>query len=410
MTAAGDQVEGGGSRAEGGPVSGSERSPAPDGVVRRPSGSGMGRRASIELASVAAAIFAVTVYVQWAPRAGGRDPSPTAPRPATPQATTSPPTAPGEAVPGTAVAEAAPAPPGPAPDAATPAAPKEPPAAPPGPDRAKIAAAEKALDAVSRDRARSDARAAEAARRMAEAATRAALDAACARKLAFRIRDPSTRIDQAVSRGGFVRGERDKLAKEVATLRSAPRPKSVSILSKSPVARPVAEDEYHFELRHDRITFINLDKLMQLTKADAQMRVRMSDRLGILSSKVGPVGDFSLAYELAPAVAADLDGLIERRAPIRRYELQGWELIPESEHRGESYEAACTPISQFSQAINRINRNRATITLWVYPDSFGIYRRIRHDLVERGFSVAARPLPAGLSIRGSPLGSQSAAQ
>ncbi len=32
------------------------------------------------------------------------------------------------------------------------------------------------------------------------------------------------------------------------------------------------------------------------------------------------------------------------------------------------------------------------------------------DLVKRGFSVAARPRPAGLSIRGSPLGSQSAAQ
>jgi hypothetical protein len=356
------------------------------------------------MASVAAAILAVTAYVQFAPGSGGREPSPTARRPATREKAPAPaPTGVGEAAPVTEVAGADPAPPGPAPVAATPAA-------PPRPDRAKIAAAEKALDAASGDRARADARAADVARRMADAANRAALDAARARKLAFRIRDPSTRIQQAVSRGGFMRGERDKLATEVATLRSAPRPKSVSILSKSPVARPVAEDEYHFELRHDRITFINLEKLMQLTKADAQMRVRMSDRLGVLSSKVGPVGAFSLAYELGPAISADLDGLIERRAAIRRYELQGWELIPESEHRGETYEAACTPISEFSQAINRINRNRATITLWVYPDSFGIYRRIRHDLVERGFSVAARPLPAGLSIRGSPLGSQSAAQ
>src|SRR5262249_51457206 len=282
-------------------------------------------------------------------------------------------------------------------------------APPPVPDRAKLADAEKALDAASGDRARADARAADAARRMADAANRAALDALRARKLAFRIRDPSTRVAQAVSRGGFVRGERAKLAREVATLRGAPRPRSVSILSKSPVARPVADDEYHFELRHNRITFIDLAKLMQLTKADAQMRVRMSDRVGVVSSQIGPVGAFSLAYELAPTVAADLEGLIERRA-IRRYELQGWELIPESENRGETYEATRTPLSDFSRAINRINRNRATITLWVYPDSFEVYRRIRADLVERGFSVAARPLPAGLSIRGSPLGSQSAAQ
>src|SRR5262249_40795556 len=149
------------------------------------------------------------------------------------------------------------------------------------------------------------------------AANRAAVDALRARKLAFQVRDPSNRIAQAVARGGFIRGEREKLAKEVATLRSAPRPKSISILSKSPVARPVADDEYHFELRRNRITFIDLDKLMQLTKADAQMRVRMSDRVGVVGSKVGPVGAFSLAYELGPTVPADLDGLIERRA-VRR--------------------------------------------------------------------------------------------
>src|SRR5262249_23113696 len=141
----------------------------------------------------------------------------------------------------------------------------------------------------------------------------------------------------------------------------------------------------------------------------AQMRVRMSDRVGVVSSKVGPVGSFSLAYELAPTVPMDLDGLIERRG-VRRYELQGWELIPESDNRGETYEGTRNPISEFTLAMNRINPHRSTVTLWVYPDSFALYRRVRADLIERGFSVAARPLPAGLSIRGSPMGSQSAAQ
>ncbi len=244
---------------------------------------------------------------------------------------------------------------------------------------------------------------------MAQAANQAALDALRARKLGFQIRDPSNRIAQAAARGGFVRGERDKLAKEVATLRSAPRPKSVTILSKSPVARPVADDEYHFELRRGRITYIDLDKLMNLTKDDARMRVQMSDRVGTISNKVGPVGAFSLAYEISPTVPSDLQGLMERRS-IRRYELQGWELVPESDLRGESYDAALNPISDFRRAVNRINPERATITLWVYPDSFGLYRRIRADLVDRGFSVAGRPLPAGLGIRGSPMGSQSAAQ
>jgi hypothetical protein len=276
-------------------------------------------------------------------------------------------------------------------------------------DRAKVAAAEAALDAASRDRARAEDRAAESARSLARTAEQAALDALRAKKLAFQVRDPSLRIAQASARGGFLRGQRDRLATELATLRSRPRPRSTSILSKSPVARPAAQDEFHFELRHDRITFIDLKKLLELTKADAQIRIRMADRVGGVSSKVGPAGAFSLAYELVPTMPGTMEELIERRN-IRRFDLKGWELIPEAENRGETYEATQNPISEFTQAINRINPNRTTITLWVYPDSFGLYRRIRNDLVERGFSVAGRPLPQGLAIRGSPMGTQSAAQ
>ena len=292
----------------------------------------------------------------------------------------------------------------PAPPASTPV-----PATVPKLDRAKLAAAEDALDSASRDRARADGRAADSARRLSQAANQAALDALRARRLAFQVRDPSTRIAQASARGGFLRGERDKLATEVATLRSIPRPKSASILSKSPVARPAGDDEYHFELRRNRISFIDLAQLLEQTKADAQLRIRMSDRFGAVSSKVGPIGAFSLAYELVPAMPSNVEDMFERRN-VRHFDLRGWELVPEFENRGENYEATRNPISEFTRAVNRINPGHATITLWVYPDSFKIYRLIRNELVERGFSVAARPLPDGLAIRGSPMGSQSAAQ
>ena len=273
--------------------------------------------------------------------------------------------------------------------------------------RQAVADAESALDAASRDRARADERAAESARRLALATAQAALDASRAKKLAFLVRDPSTRIAQASSRGGFVRGQRDKLEKELTTLRQLPRPQSTSILSKSPVSRPAAGNESHFELRRNRISYIDLDRLLELTKADAQVRVRMSDRLPAISNKVGPVGSFSLEYEMIKAVPGSVDELLERR---RLYELRAWEIVPEFESRGETYEATKNPISEFSRAINRINPVRGTITFWVYPDSFTLYRRLRDELADRGFSVAARPLPEGMAIRGSPLGTQSAAQ
>jgi hypothetical protein len=203
-------------------------------------------------------------------------------------------------------------------------------------DRGAVSLAEGVLDAASRDRARADERAAESARRLALASGQAALDASRARKLAFLVRDPSTRITQAASRGGFLKGERDKLEKEVSTLRQLPRPKSTSILSKSPVARPTAGSESHFELRRNRVSFIDLERLLEMTKADAQLRIRMSDQLAAISNKVGPAGSFSIEYELVRSVPGSVEELIAHKA-MRRYDLRAWEIVPEFENRGETY-------------------------------------------------------------------------
>ena len=355
------------------------------------------RRAFGQLSSVVIVVVAISVYVQRAPR---RD---VTPAPVTKVAADPSALAKMDQVDATpepidaAEAEAKTVPASPAPLPA------------PELDRGAVALAEGVLDAASRDRARADERAGESARRLALASGQTALDASRARKLAFLVRDPSTRITQAASRGGFLKGERDKIEKEVTTLRQLPRPKSTSILSKSPVARPAAGSESHFELRRNRVSYIDLERLLEMTKADAQLRIRMSDQLAAISNKVGPAGSFSLEYELVRSVPGSVEELIASKA-MRRYDLRAWEIVPEFENRGETYEATKNPISEFSRSINRMNPARTTITLWVYPDSFTLYRRLRNELVEQGFSVAARPLPDGMTIRGSPLGTQSAAQ
>src|SRR5208282_5239845 len=137
-------------------------------------------------------------------------------------------------------------------------------------DRAAVARAEAAVDEASRDRGRAEARAADAAGRLEAAANQAALDAAMARKLAFRIRDPSAQINRVAARGGFLRADLDKLKAEITALRT--------------VARPTASDEFHFELHRNRVSFVNLDGLLELAKADAQIRIRMSDRTGLINS------------------------------------------------------------------------------------------------------------------------------
>ncbi|MHC5538752.1 hypothetical protein ACYOEI_11060, partial [Singulisphaera rosea] len=187
----------------------------------------------------------------------------------------------------------------------------------------------------------------------------------------------------------------------------APRPKAKSLIDKTPVAKPAGGDEFHFEVRRNRVAFIDLERLIALVKADAQVRTRLADSR-IIDSEVGPVGAYSLKYILARAMPNGIEELMERRGVS--YDLRGWEILPEFEGRGETYEAARRPISEFSRVLNRLSPNHSTITMWVYPDGFALFRKLRDDLHERGFTVAARPLPEGMAIRGSPSGSLSAGQ
>lgn len=274
-------------------------------------------------------------------------------------------------------------------------------------DRAALAQAEGTLDAASRDRARADARAQEAERALADALAQAHLDEARTKKLALRVRDPSTRLALVASQGGFLKAERDRLKDEVAAIRKAPRPKAKVLTDTTPVARPPGGDEYHFELRRDRVTYIDLDHLLELVKSDAQLRMRTTDNSRLIESKVGPVGAFSLEYAMARTMASVGD-MRDRRAVF--YDLRGWEVVPEFSRRGESYEETRKPASEYARAINRLNPARATVTMWIYPDGFTLYRKLRDDLHARGYLVAARPLPEGLAIRGSPAGSVSAGQ
>ena len=70
---------------------------------------------------------------------------------------------------------------------------------------------------------------------------------------------------------------------------------------------------------------------------------------------------------------------------------------------------ALTPGSLFYTAL-RSAPTDTTLTFWVYPDSFGSFRELQTFAHQHGFKVAARPLPDGMLIMGSPSGSKSLGQ
>ena len=327
----------------------------------------------------------------------------------------SPPVAPPVAAPAPPPEVASAQPPQPAAAAPAPVAAPKPrraprPTPPPAPklDLAAVGRAEASLDQAARERARADARLAEAERALQAATVQAANDLASSKTIAGRVRDPSARIAAASTRGGFLKGERDRLKKELAALERVPQTKAHALMAKNAVAKPTDGAEYHFEVRRNRVSFIDLDRLVDMVKTDARLRLRAGGMRGRLGATVGPVGSFSLRYEMGRSIPDALVEVLDAREAS--YNLLGWEIIPDGQNRGETFDSTRGASSSFARAVNRLSPGRDTITMWIYPDGFALYRRLRDELHARGFLVAARPLPEGTSIMGSPVGSLSAGQ
>ena len=94
---------------------------------------------------------------------------------------------------------------------------------------------------------------------------------------------------------------------------------------------------------------------------------------------------------------------------MMRIVVSGWKVVPEPGLVSEPVETALRGDSRFLTAL-RLADSDATLTFWVYPDSFDAYRKLQEAAHAAGLAVAARPLPAGVPIAGSPNGSRSSSQ
>lgn len=292
-------------------------------------------------------------------------------------------------------------------EAVRPAVPEKRPPAPKR-DRAAIAKAEAALDAAKRDRERAESRLEDAQAALSSLAIESAATALDRRtkSLEASVRQASLKLGAAKANGEKLKADRAALERELAALTKIPRPKPRSLVDKSPVATASDGHETFFEIRRDRIAFVDVDRLIEMVKAETRKKMGGESLDSDTTGKVGPVGWFAMRYEISRSVS-DIDDLISQRVTLG---LRSFEIVPLSDIRGETYETALRPTSEFTRALHRVSPGRSMITLWVYPDGFALYRKVRDALHSRGYLVAARPLPDGVPIRGSTIGSVSAGQ
>jgi hypothetical protein len=177
----------------------------------------------------------------------------------------------------------------------------------------------------------------------------------------------------------------------------------------TPLSHAVDGPEAHLLISNGRVIFIPLEALLQQFQAHAKRNVyKLADQPEITDT-IGPIEGFRLRYTLERHDVS-LDELKATGRGGSYARLRRWSLIPMSNELGEPVRLALEPTSDFRSKLSKILPGRTTITIWVYPDGFEAFRQIRKELYRQNYAIAARPLPTGEPIAGSPEGSKSAAQ
>lgn len=192
-----------------------------------------------------------------------------------------------------------------------------------------------------------------------------------------------------------------------------PRAPSKTYHYRTPISRPLLTEEVHFECHKGRVTLVDvgalLDEIRRAMKRHGdELKTRWS-----LEQTTTAVGAFRMRYllerrrglvdSIASPVTPDADSGFS-------YGLSRWVAEPVQEDRGETADEALKADSEFGRVMSRLDPERTAVTLWVYPDSFALYRELRNHLHDRGFVVAGRPLPEGASIAASRDGTASRGQ
>jgi hypothetical protein len=202
-----------------------------------------------------------------------------------------------------------------------------------------------------------------------------------------------------------------QLAQELRELENLP-PLTKTLRYHTPVSRPVHSEELHFECRQGRVSFIDIDAFLIEVRRGMDDQAKLLHTQWSVEGATGPVGAFRLRYRLErEKTVLDGDGPgVPGAEGGFRYGLTGWEVEPIVETRGETAATALAATAEFRRLTEALDPEHTVVTLWVYPDSFALYRLLRDYLHERNIEVAGRPLPPGLAIASTRNGSASRGQ
>jgi len=177
----------------------------------------------------------------------------------------------------------------------------------------------------------------------------------------------------------------------------------------TPVEDEVTGDEIHFRLSGGKVARVPIRKLVGMLKKDVLRRKNWLLKSPVHRGTVGPVNGFEMSYVVYRKMRSVVNELRTGSYGQVQIVLGGWQVQPAETLQPESPAEALTVGSSFLQAMREAKWG-TTMTFWVYPDSFEAYRKLQAAARKEGYRVAARPLPFGMPIAGSPRGTRSLGQ
>jgi len=212
--------------------------------------------------------------------------------------------------------------------------------------------------------------------------------------------DLQAQMSQSVS-------ELQKLDLERMTLDQA-RPANVIPHLPTPMAKTVFGKELHFRLLGGKVAYLPWDEMIETMKAELPRQAQKLADTPRAEFNLPIIAGFGAKYILR---RYDVD--VQTRIAAARQTRVGLErffFVQVDDPIGETVEQAMRQGSQFRGRLGSVNAQQATVTLWVYPDSFEEFRAVKQELFRLGYLTAGRPLPAGHPIGGSPEGTRSSAE
>jgi hypothetical protein len=176
----------------------------------------------------------------------------------------------------------------------------------------------------------------------------------------------------------------------------------------TPMARTVFGTEIHFRLQGGRLAYIPWDEMLARMKADAPHQVQKLRDAPRVELSLPVIDGFGARYILRRA-----DVVLQTRVGAARQgaiELEKIYFVDAEPNLGQPVAQALQPGSELRSRLAALKPQSTTMTIWVYPDSFDEFRTIKAELFKQGYLCAARPLPPGHPIGGSPDGSRSSAE